>query len=141
MFMVRELNRNCNCTVVFVEMLFTCIFMNSEVVTGARRCDIVLFFFVLNSSPFFVFFSLFFPSCHCCSLPNVVVEWLTPLLIRDVRVQILAQRPVILTQVFLVFLSSSKRIPGYYVKIKPRPLPSRSFSVHHPLITLSFDAV
>jgi hypothetical protein len=39
---------------------------------------------------------------------------------------------------FVVFLTSSRRMPGYYLKIRPRPLPSTSFPIHHnSLITLS----
>jgi hypothetical protein len=41
----------------------------------------------------------------------------------------------------VVFLSHSRRMPGFYLKIRPRLLPSKSFSIHHSLITLSFDAI
>jgi hypothetical protein len=41
----------------------------------------------------------------------------------------------------IVFLSISKIMPGEYLKIKSRPLPSKSFPVHHSCVTLSFDTV
>jgi hypothetical protein len=45
--------------------------------------------------------------------PNVVIEWLTPLLlIREVPVSISARRPAILTEGFVIFLSPSRRKPG-----------------------------
>jgi hypothetical protein len=34
----------------------------------------------------------------------------------------------------VVFLSPSMQMLRYYVKIRPRPLPSKSFPIHHPLI-------
>jgi hypothetical protein len=39
--------------------------------------------------------------------------------------------PAILTEVFVVFLSPSRRMLGQYLKIRPRPLPTRSFPNHH----------
>jgi hypothetical protein len=40
---------------------------------------------------------------------------------------------------FQVFLSPSRKILGYYSKAQP--LPSSSYPVHHPSITLSFDTI
>jgi hypothetical protein len=45
---------------------------------------------------------------------HVLVDWLALLLrIRRSRVQISAGRPAILTDVFVIFLSPSKQLPGY----------------------------
>jgi hypothetical protein len=49
------------------------------------------------------------------------------------RVQISAQRPA-------SFLNPSRRVPWYYLKIRPQVLPSAWFPIHHSLITLSFNA-
>jgi hypothetical protein len=48
-------------------------------------------------------------------------------------------RPPVLIEVFVVFLCPSRKIPGKYLKIRPRPLPTKSFPVyhHHLLIALS----
>jgi hypothetical protein len=45
--------------------------------------------------------------------PKVAVEWLAlPLRIREVLVQILTQGSAILTEILVVFFSSSREIPG-----------------------------
>jgi hypothetical protein len=36
---------------------------------------------------------------------------------------------------FAVFLSPSRKMPGKYLKIRPWPLPSKSFPIHHSFIT------
>jgi hypothetical protein len=64
----------------------------------------------------------------------VVVEWLTLLL----RTQILARRSWL--RCFVGFLSSSRQMPEWH-KIKPRPLPSTSFPIHHSPINISLDAI
>jgi hypothetical protein len=38
---------------------------------------------------------------------------------------------------FVVLLSTSRRIPEYYLKIRPRPLLSKSFPIHHLLAARS----
>jgi membrane-associated phospholipid phosphatase len=43
-----------------------------------------------------------------------------------------------LTEDFRSFLSPSRRMSGYYLKIRPRPLSFKSFPLHHLLIALSF---
>jgi hypothetical protein len=40
----------------------------------------------------------------------------------------------------VIFLSPSRRMSGLCLKIRLRQLPSRSFSIHHSRITLSFIA-
>jgi hypothetical protein len=70
---------------------------------------------------------------------NVVVECITLLLrFREVPGSNLGpKRPAILIEGFVVFLSPSTRMPGYYLK-RPRQLPTKSFPIHyHSLITLS----
>jgi hypothetical protein len=64
-----------------------------------------------------------------CVLPNGVVEWLAPLL-RTREVVGSNIDPAVLTE-FVVFLSLSMPIPGYCITIWPRPLPSKSFTIHH----------
>jgi hypothetical protein len=52
------------------------------------------------------------------------------------RVQILA--PAILIEIFRGFLSPSRRMPGQYLKISPRPLPTKYFPIRYlSRITLS----
>jgi hypothetical protein len=47
----------------------------------------------------------------------------------------------ILTEFFVYFLSSSRRVQGYNFKIRPRHLPPpKYFPLYQPIITLSFDA-
>jgi hypothetical protein len=71
-----------------------------------------------------------------------VVEWVTLLLLYGrPQVQILVQAPAILTEVFHGFLIPSRLMSGYYLKIIPLLLPSKSIPVHHSLITLLFDAI
>jgi hypothetical protein len=65
-----------------------------------------------------------------CVLPNGVVEWLAPLL-RTREIVGSNIGPAVLTELFVVFLSLSVRIPGYCITIWPRPLPSESFTIHH----------
>jgi hypothetical protein len=73
--------------------------------------------------------------------PSVVFEWLIFLLrIREVPGSNLGPRPAIL-RVFVFFLSPSRRMLGKHLKIRPRPFPSRSFPIHHSLITLLFDVI
>jgi hypothetical protein len=74
--------------------------------------------------------------------PNVVGEWLTLLLrIRRSRVQTLARRPTILTEVFVVFISPSRK------KNRERTLKLghdrflQILSYSHSLTALSFDAI
>jgi hypothetical protein len=72
---------------------------------------------------------------------HVAVEWLTLLLrIREVPGANLGPRTCYSDRFFVVFPSPSRRIPGYCLKIRPRPLPYKSFAAHHSLITLLFDA-
>jgi hypothetical protein len=71
-----------------------------------------------------------------------MVEWLILLLhIREAWVKILAQRLAILTEIFVIFLNPSRQMLGWYCKIRPQPLPSKSFSFIHSPIILSFDAI
>jgi hypothetical protein len=50
----------------------------------------------------------------------------------------LPRRPAILIDVFTAFLSPSRQMPGYYLKIRPRTPSTKSFpSHHHSLIILS----
>jgi hypothetical protein len=60
-------------------------------------------------------------------------SWPTYLLhILKVRSQISTRRLAILTEVFVGFLSPSRRIPGQYLKIRPLPLPSKpSYFIIH----------
>jgi hypothetical protein len=64
----------------------------------------------------------------------VIVEWLTLLL----RTQIFSRRSW--PRCFVGFLSSSGQMPEWY-KIKPRPLPSTSFPIHHSPINISLEAI
>jgi hypothetical protein len=57
------------------------------------------------------------------------------------RMQISARWPVILSVFVVVFPSPSRRMPVYCLKINPRPRPSKFLSIHHPLITLLFNAM
>jgi hypothetical protein len=66
---------------------------------------------------------------------NVVVEWFTLLL----RVLVVPGLNLILEtgyadRLFVVFLSPSKKTLWYYLKIRPRQLPSTSFLIYHSLI-------
>jgi hypothetical protein len=75
-------------------------------------------------------------------LPNVVVERLTLLLrIREVSGSHLGPETGYLERFVVVFLSASNRMLGYYLKNWPRQIPSKSFPIHHLLITLSFDDI
>jgi hypothetical protein len=66
--------------------------------------------------------------------PKVVVEWLTLLLrIREAPVSILGPR---YPEVFHDFLQSLQANVGTV----PRPLPTKSFPIHHSLITLPSKA-
>jgi hypothetical protein len=66
-------------------------------------------------------------------LLNIVAEWfILLLLIREVTSSSLGPD--------MVFLSSSRRMLGQYLKIRPPQLPSRSFPNHYSLITLSLDS-
>jgi hypothetical protein len=69
-----------------------------------------------------------------CFLQNVVVEWLTLLL----RIREVPSYQISWSRVFVVFLSLLRRMSGYYLKIRPRPLPEKFFPIHrYSLITLS----
>jgi hypothetical protein len=69
---------------------------------------------------------------------NAVVEWLILCPIREVAGSILGTGDRLLIEFFVVFLSPSTWIAGYYLKIRPRPLPTKSFPIHcHSLIILS----
>jgi hypothetical protein len=72
--------------------------------------------------------------------PDLVVVWLTLLLrVQEVPCSILGPSDRLSCFRFLWFFSVP---PVEYwnssIKIKPRPLPTKSFSVHHSLITLSW---
>jgi hypothetical protein len=72
-------------------------------------------------------------------ISHVVVEWLT-LLLRIWEIPRLDSRPrwpSILIEVFVVFISPSRRMPGEYLKISSRPLPTKSFPIHHHSLILS----
>jgi hypothetical protein len=48
------------------------------------------------------------------------------------------QRPAILIEVFMGFLSPSRQMLGQYLKIRPRPLLTKTFPIyHHSSVTLS----
>jgi hypothetical protein len=56
----------------------------------------------------------------------------------------LKNRPVDLLswlKFFVVFLSPSRQMPEGHLKIRLRPLPSKSFSIPHSLISFSFDSI
>jgi hypothetical protein len=87
---------------------------------------------------------LSFLKTYCCShvilviAPNIVFEWLTLLRIRRVRVQISAPATGCPDWGFSWFSSTYRRMPGYCLKIRPLPLPTKSIPIHHhSRITLS----
>jgi hypothetical protein len=55
--------------------------------------------------------------------------------------QIWDRRPVILTQLFVVFLSPSRQILRHYLKIRPLSLPSIPFPILHQLISHLSDGI
>jgi hypothetical protein len=69
---------------------------------------------------------------------NVVVGWLT---LRLRAIKDVSGPETGYPEVFRGFLSPAKRMPGLFLKITPRPLPSKPFPIYHPFITLSFDAI
>jgi hypothetical protein len=72
-------------------------------------------------------------------LPNAVGDWLTFLLrIRQVLGSNLDPHAGY-SDCFRGFLSPSRKIPGHYLTVRPRPLHSTSFPIHLHII-LSFDA-
>jgi hypothetical protein len=66
------------------------------------------------------------------NIPNVVVEWEVPSSSLDLETGY--------PKVLRGFRESLQKNAGISPKIKPRPLPSTSFSVHHSLINISYDA-
>jgi hypothetical protein len=75
-------------------------------------------------------------------IPYVVVEWLIVLLrIREVPCLNLGPKTGYTGMFFVVFLSPCRQMPGWYLKIRQRPLPSKSFRIHYSRITPSFDDV
>jgi hypothetical protein len=88
------------------------------------------------------------PHMHTCNCRNnrlkrhVVVEWLTIyfVFLRS-QVQISSRRTVRLTELFVVFLSLSKQMLRFYLKLRPRPLPSTSLPIHHSLVIPSLDSI
>jgi hypothetical protein len=74
-------------------------------------------------------------------LPNIVVEWPTLLLrIREIPDSNLVPETGY-SDCFRGFPQSLQRMPKYELKIRPRPLPSKSFSIHHSLISPSFYTI
>jgi hypothetical protein len=65
--------------------------------------------------------------------PTIVVHWLTLLLrVREIPGSILDPGDRLSWLRFLVaFLSPSSRMQGQYLKIRTRPLPTKSFPIHH----------
>jgi hypothetical protein len=76
-----------------------------------------------------------------CRLLNVAVDWHFCFVFWGFRVEISAQRPSILTQVFRSFPQSVKGNTGIMPQIRPWPLPSTFFPIHYSLIIPSYDAV
>jgi hypothetical protein len=60
---------------------------------------------------------------------------------RKSRVQVSARRQFFLTEVFHGFPQFPRRMSGSYLKIRTRPLPSKSFPIYQSLITLLFDTI
>jgi hypothetical protein len=76
-------------------------------------------------------------------LLNVVVEWLT-LLLRILRVlgsNLGTETGYPELRFFIVFLSPSRKIPGLYLKIRPRPLSSTPFPIHYSPVILLLGAI
>jgi hypothetical protein len=58
--------------------------------------------------------------------------WQCFLLALRCLVHISAGTPIILIKVFLVFLSLSRQVPGYWLPVRPWLLAFMSFPIHHP---------
>jgi hypothetical protein len=78
--------------------------------------------------------SLLLHTRHGHSVPEYCNQFLAPIRIKEEhqkQQQRCDRKQPIMIEFFVVFLSSSKRMLGEYLQIRPRPIPTKSFPIHH----------